>query len=327
MARMLQALKNLEARSVRPMARQAERKQGTAGTGGEGTPGSVAESDLSTADELPSERVRPARRPEMAVPRRVQADPSPAAVELVQPQPEKVAPPDAPAELTINEPLAQPAIVEMAEKAPSRRATPLERQVKAALRDPARSKPLVELAERIERDAAPSNSKVIALVGLGAEGATHETTLYAATALAERAEGRVLVVDADLARRTLSQELDYRKAPGLGELLRGDMSAVERHQPTTVEKLMFLPAGGAAEADIAAAGARLEEVLEQLSEGFSLVLIDGGRTVDPGASTLARQADVTYFVVQLGTVAASEAQASLRDFRAAGARVVGCVAT
>ena len=47
----------------------------------------------------------------------------------------------------------------------------------------------------------------------------------------------------------------------------------------------------------------------------------------PGRDALARLADATYFVVQLGAVETSEAQAALRDFRAASARVLGCIAT
>ena len=56
------------------------------------------------------------------------------------------------------------------------------------------------------------------------------------------------------------------------------------------------------------------------------LLIDGGRATDSSASTLARMADATYLVVQLGTVEASEAQSALAALRAAGARVLGCIA-
>jgi Mrp family chromosome partitioning ATPase len=94
-----------------------------------------------------------------------------------------------------------------------------------------------------------------------------------------------------------------------------------------VGRLSFLPAGLARHTDLSAAGPRLEETLERLTAEFSCLLIDGGRTGDLAATALARQADATYLVVQLGAVETSEAQAALRDFRAAGARVLGSIAT
>ncbi len=89
---------------------------------------------------------------------------------------------------------------------------------------------------------------------------------------------------------------------------------------------MFLPAG-LCQPPGPAATERWAKVLEQLSASFDCVLIDAGRTSDSAATHLARVADATYLVVQLGTVETSEAQKALADFRAAGARVLGCIAT
>jgi Mrp family chromosome partitioning ATPase len=60
---------------------------------------------------------------------------------------------------------------------------------------------------------------------------------------------------------------------------------------------------------------------------YGLVLIDGGQAGSELSAVLARQADATYLVVELGAVEASQAQAALRDLRAAGGRVLGCIAT
>jgi Mrp family chromosome partitioning ATPase len=167
----------------------------------------------------------------------------------------------------------------------------------------------------------------VVLVGVGPESTPHEALLYAATLLAEKGAGDVLLVDADLARRPLSQALECGKEPGLAELVRGDVPSSESCRPTAVSKLSFLPAGVMPHADLSTVGFRLEEVVQQLAAKYSLLLLNAGRTSDRGASDLAHLADATYFVVQLGTVETSEAQAALRDFRAAGARVLGCIAT
>ena len=91
--------------------------------------------------------------------------------------------------------------------------------------------------------------------------------------------------------------------------------------------MTFLPAGTQRLADLTSAADRWSRGLGELANDFDLTLIDGGRTGDPAVAALARLADATYVVVQLGVVEASAAQAALRDLRASGARVLGCIAT
>ena len=296
-------------------------------------PPSIAESDSAT-ESAPSSRARPTRRPD--------APPLPAAVPAVTvPLTELPGTQAKSADVLVpsllNRPVTgpSPALESLAPAAAnnstaqgtSRPAGRFERLGRRTLSDPARSQPLVQLAERLRRDAEQTDSKTLMLVGVGKESTTHETLLYAATLLAETGPGRVLLIDADLARRPLSEALEYGQEPGLAELLRGDALSDDRYRPTAVAKLSFLPAGLLQDVDLATAGPRLELLWQQLSVGFSYVLLDAGRTSDPAATVLARLADATYFVVQLGTVETSEAQAALRDFHAAGARVLGCIAT
>jgi Mrp family chromosome partitioning ATPase len=94
---------------------------------------------------------------------------------------------------------------------------------------------------------------------------------------------------------------------------------------TATANVLFLPAGRLPHVDLSVSS--VEELLPQMVEEFACVLIDAGRTCDPAAASLARVADATYFVVQLGAIETNEAQAALRDFRAAGARVLGAIAT
>jgi Mrp family chromosome partitioning ATPase len=340
---MLQALKNLEARSPRPAGVRApapavtvnepphKEPAPTAAAGSRASPPKVREEAVEAA---PIERVRPTRRPD--------APPLPAAVPAVTVPLAEV--PRAPANVVVPRPVAALHRPRAEESPPAKENAPApqsgvttpgktrpacnyERLTRRNLRDPARSQPLIQLAERLWRDAEQTTSKTLALVGIGEQSATHETLLYAATLLAEAAARDVLLVDADQARRALSEALEYGQEAGLAELLRGDALTHERYRPTAVARLSFLPAGLLRQADLSTAGPRLELVLQQLAAGFSVVLLDGGRASDLAATMVARQADATYLVVQLGTVETSEAQAALRDFRAAGARVLGCIAT
>ncbi len=211
--------------------------------------------------------------------------------------------------------------------ASGRTPTPLERSVRRTLSDPSRSQPLEDLAAHLARDIEQTGSKTVLWVALGTSSGTHESLLQAAAILAARQTGQTLLIDADLARRPLSLGIECGEEPGLAELVTGDQPARARSRPTAFERLSVLPAGLKRHVDLSAAGARLEELLQELAAEHALVLICGGSSSELSSSALARLADATYFVVQLGAVEANEAQSALRDFRAAGARVLGCIAT
>jgi len=313
---MLQALKNLEARSPKPASDEWLAQLPTV------TP--VNEKPVALATEPPLAPVRPARR----------ADAPPAVREIEPPRVEEKAiePPAeaAPAEAPPPTPKVLPkphAAREPFAVAAGRKPGNLERQIRRTLSDRARSQPLVQLADRLRREAEQTASKTMLFVGVGEGSATHDTLLYAAAILAEKYGERVLIIDADLARHSLTDGLEQGQSTGLAELLKGSQLVRERCQPMALPGLSLLPAGLLRDFDLPSAGPRLEEVLRQVAEDFSLVLLDGGRSGDLSAVALARLADATYFVVQLGAVETSEAQAALRDFRAASARVLGCIAT
>jgi Mrp family chromosome partitioning ATPase len=204
--------------------------------------------------------------------------------------------------------------------------TPLERTIQRTLRDPLQSPPLHQLADQISRDVAHSDSKSVVFVGVGKQSSSVLSLLYTAAILAE--QGRdVLVVDADVARHRLTAGLQTSQETGLSELVTGNEAAKRFCRSTFFPRVWSLPAGQIRHVDLSTHTARAEEIFSQLTKEYPLVLIDGGCTAELAASAIARFCDVTYFVVQLGFVEASEAQEALRDFRAAGARVLGCIAT
>jgi Mrp family chromosome partitioning ATPase len=324
MARMLQALKNLEAKSpakaapkakapaptpaivpepARPMV--ARSVESPIGPSIAATVPQVTESIDTLAGHLASLEIAigdPAGRFELgrlSATSTVPAAPKPAANWFIKPA----------------EPLASS----------SRTICEIERQIRRTLSDPVRAKSLTELASRLRQDMQQTAAKTVAFTGIG-QSATHEALLYVSTLLAEQGDGKVLLVDGDLNRRALTDALEYGRDRGLGELLEDAISPQDVCQPTAAEKLTFLPAGLLQRLN-SAAGERWAKHLQQLTVEFNCVLIDAGRASDSAASTLARIADATYLVVQLGTVETSEAQKGLADFRAAGARVLGCIAT
>jgi Mrp family chromosome partitioning ATPase len=238
------------------------------------------------------------------------------------PDPYDIAPPiePIPVEGASNFPVESPAA------ALARQATLLERTVRRTLADPARSEPFRQLAERLWNDLDATSGRTILLTGVGPASDTHDVILHAAAILAQRGQP-IAVVDADAAHRSLTCQLDFPDGKGLAELVQNDRNPAVLLRPTTFDLLSVLPFGQARLGDPAAAANRLAAILQTLEADHRLVLIDGGRSSELAAATLARLADATYFVVRLGETEAAQAQSALRDFRAAGARVLGCIAT
>ncbi len=133
---------------------------------------------------------------------------------------------------------------------------------------------------------------VTLLTPLGDEGATTLTLCLAAAA--GRAGRRVLVIDADGARRGLSLASGLAAHEGLAEALgRGDgaMGAL------AVGRTPFavLPAGRGS-LDLVS-GRNLQVVLAEAARAFDLVLIDGPSFIaDPGARALASEVDAVVLV-------------------------------
>jgi protein-tyrosine kinase len=372
MSRLLQALKNLEARSPKPAAGRGllnhladtyhapspDPPVSThADVGDAGRPTPIKPQPLDNPLAYLSTGVPtillPSEPPEPALPSR-------------QPEPEFCPPPSAPvaSELPPTPPVAVPTpALDRVERAlssfpqfdrqpapapveapralvvpppepvaPSRTATPprqptlLERAIRRTLADPQRSEPFRRLAERLKADLDQVAGRSILITGVGPASDSHEATLHAAAILAEAGEP-VLVIDGDAARHTLTTQLDLTGGTGLAELARGEEPDADPILPTTFENLSVLPFGKVRMSDPASAANRLAALIQSLEGSYRLILIDGGRTADPAVAELSRLCDATYFVVRLGETDATVAQTALRDFRAAGARILGCIAT
>ena len=207
-----------------------------------------------------------------------------------------------------------------------RQPTLLERAVRRTLADSVRSEPLRQLAARLKNDLDQVAGRSILITGIGPASETHEVTLHAAAILAEGSD-EILVIDGDAASRNLSAQLDFADAFGLADLAKNLEPANDPIQPTSLDRVALLPLGKSRMPDPASVGNRLSSLVQSLEQSYRLVLIDGGRAGKLNAAALAPLCDATYFVVRLGETEASQAESALRDFRAAGARILGCIAT
>lgn len=355
MSRLLQALKNLEARSPQPaaasglLAHLADKRHSpapelpagdTLSDVGKPTPirpqpidGPLAylsaglPTILLPAPPPPSvDKISQDSAPAIASPPPPRLDAAPPPLEKI----ETIAPPAletavAPAPMAVaNTADAEEALEQPAENLP-RTATLLERTVRRVLADAERSLPVRQLADRLLSDLGEITGRSLLIAGIGSASETHEVVLETAAVLAEAGEP-ILIIDGDMAERVLTRELDLARGWGLAELAHGEEPAEDPIRALALDHLSLLPMGQASLPDPGAAGNRVSSLIQSLEGSFRLVLIDGGQA-GAGSAALARMCDAAYFVVRLGQTEASDAQRALHEFRECGARVLGCIAT
>jgi Mrp family chromosome partitioning ATPase len=165
---------------------------------------------------------------------------------------------------------------------------------------------------------------------VGADVGDH-TSIVAAqlgALLAEQNQGGVLLIDADVARRTLSAGYGRDNHRGLAELL-GD-SLGDGQSPihaTMTSELSILPCGRGAFPAATHLETRIPLLLSGLSERWPWIVVQGGAADSALTGSFAGACQGSYVVVRLGQTAPSEAAEALAILNAAGACILGCVAT
>jgi capsular exopolysaccharide synthesis family protein len=131
------------------------------------------------------------------------------------------------------------------------------------------------LRTRLMRAQSKSGLRTIAITSsLPGEGKTL-TTMNLGLCYSQLPQQRVLVVDADLRTCGLTSMLDHPSAPGLAEILAGEVTPDEAIVATNQKNLFVLPAGTVLSSPPELfTGTRWQEFLGHCSEMFKLVLVD-----------------------------------------------------
>jgi polysaccharide biosynthesis transport protein len=141
-------------------------------------------------------------------------------------------------------------------------------------------------------------------------------------------EERVLLVEADLRRPSLSGLLGVKRVPGVCEVVCGVATPAQAIQRVPGTRLGVMASGSpvhSSPADLLATGA-LRDLFASLAGSYDRVVVDmppAGAVAD--AMTLAPLADGVVLVVQCGQVAANELQQILDRLLRAGSQVLGVV--
>jgi Mrp family chromosome partitioning ATPase len=165
---------------------------------------------------------------------------------------------------------------------------------------------------------------------LSARSGEGRTTLALALSavLAELPEREpVLLVDCDFHQPGVDRQLSLSRAPGLVEVLRGELALAKAVQPTGIPNLSALPAG---ECDEAAtrllAPPMLADLLEHARATYRAVVLDTTAAADSSSGLIAAsQADRALLLVQANRTSWREVAAIRDELSAAGDKLLGVI--
>lgn len=136
---------------------------------------------------------------------------------------------------------------------------------------------------------------------------------------------RVLLVDADLYRPTLSESLGVDQAAGLTDVLNNDKSPAAFIHETAVTNLHLLPAGllPSKPFELVENG-QLEKALAQLHSDYDLILVDSPPiNAVPEVGLLANQVDAVSLVVRSSRTSRQEVRQAMERLETSGGNLLG----
>jgi capsular exopolysaccharide synthesis family protein len=168
---------------------------------------------------------------------------------------------------------------------------------------------------------------VLLASSLPGEGKSSLAVALARQAALSSLNGKVILIDCDLRRPTISGMMGLRAELGLTELFAGEATfdEVVRTDPKT--GLHVLPATpGTPNPPELLNSQHMRALLDKLSETYDLVVLDSpALDAVSDARVLAHLADATVFVVQWETTPRMTALGSLKQLVSAGAQIAGVV--
>ena len=154
------------------------------------------------------------------------------------------------------------------------------------------------------------------------------TVLNLAITVADSAECRVLVVDADLRFGRAAEMLGVAARPGLTDLLADEAAIDTVVQSTLVENLDVIAAGRAIANPTELLGSsHARQLFGLLKTRYDMVLVDTPPLGYTDASVIASYCDGAYLAVKIGDTHRHKVDRAVGLIENAGGRVLGCVMT
>jgi Mrp family chromosome partitioning ATPase len=158
------------------------------------------------------------------------------------------------------------------------------------------------------------------------EGKT-ETLMGLIPALPAQGAGRILMVDANFRRPTLTRRWAALRGAGLGEVLWAVADWDDAIQPSVAPGVDLLPNFGLPRnLHPAAEPLGFDSLLNELRQAYPLVVVDAASLAHPETAVLAATCDGVYLVVRLGRDTRSAVSSAVDILAQSGGELWGCVA-
>ncbi len=182
-------------------------------------------------------------------------------------------------------------------------------------------------ADNVVAQLTPNRPAVLMFTSPGDAEAKTELLVPLAAALAQRTTGDVLLVDGNLRQPALAGYLGIDCSAGLANVLLGTLSWRQVVRDTAVAGLRFLPGVKlpTSHDDLPRLGS-LPALLKELRHEFRLVLLDAASLAHSEVAPMGRDCDGTYLVVQLDHTTRRAARDSLRAIETCGGQLLGSIA-
>ena len=140
---------------------------------------------------------------------------------------------------------------------------------------------------------------------------------------------RTLLIDADFRSPSIHRLFDLPVAPGLSELLRGEVDLPGAIAGTEVAELKVLTAGSCDRQTIRLLSqGSLGSLFGQLKEQFDFVIVDSSPVLPVAdASIIAQQVDAVVFSIFSDVSRKSKVTSALQRLESLGVRILGAVVT
>jgi capsular exopolysaccharide synthesis family protein len=177
----------------------------------------------------------------------------------------------------------------------------------------------------LHKAASESLKMVMVTSAVGGEGKTSLSSHLAASLA--RAGKKTLLLDADLRNPAIHRLFGIDRAPGLCELLRGDVDLADAIQPTAAPGLSLIPAGLVD--DLALQGLaqdNLRKICEPLKAEFDFIVVDSAPVLPVADSLLVGQMmDGVIFSILYGVSRFPKVYAAHQRLEMLGIRMLGAV--